>query len=147
MTDRAQSLAHSISTIVRALKVTEATVQTAHGELKASPSDLFALRFIDEHPDCMSSALAQDLGVAATTATSIVDRLVARGFVQRRRIEENRRVVSLSLTAEGREAVARINAEDLEKSEFMLSVMTEAEQEVVVEVMARVAQAYLDQRD
>lgn len=146
MTDRARSLQDSISTIVKALKVMEPTIQTAHGELKLVPSDIQALKFIAEHPDCMSSALAQDLGVAATTATSIVDRLVTRGFVNRSRTEENRRVVSLSLTAEGREALERLMAEDLEKSAFMLALMSEEEQRVMVEVMARVAKALLDRR-
>lgn len=146
MTDRATRLNHSILQIVKALKVMEPSVMTAHGELKLVPSDLQALRFIDQHPDCMSSALAQDLGVAATTATSIVDRLVGRGFVHRARTEENRRIVSLRLTEEGQEALARITAEDLDKSAFMLSLMTEEEQVRFVEMMERISVGFLKRR-
>ena len=146
MTDRLDSLQTSIATIVKALKVTEPSVQTAHGELKLAPSDLQALAFIGDNPDCMSSAMAADLGVAATTATSIVDRMVGRGFVDRSRPEDNRRVVSLRLTPEGRDALDRLQAENRQKSAFMLSLMSESEQQVFVEVMARVADAFSKRR-
>ena len=146
MTDRVHSLHSSIGTIVKALKVMEPSVATAHGELKLVPSDVQAMKYIAAKPNCMSSALAQDLGVAATTATSVVDRLVGRGFVDRSRTEENRRVVSLRLTPEGQEALGRIIAEDLEKSAFMLSLMSEEEQKIFVELMDRIAQELVRRR-
>ena len=139
MTDRVQSLQDSIDKIVRALKVVEPSVPTAHGELKLAPSDIQALKFISANPGCMSSALAQSLDVAPTTATSIADRLVTRGFVDRQRSEENRRIVSLSLTSDGDHALGRLVAEELAKCRFMLSLMDEDEQKILVKLMARIA--------
>ena len=139
MMDRVHSLQNSIEKIVRALKVMEPSVPTAHGELKLTPSDIQALKHIADNPGGMSSALAQALGVAPTTATSIADRMVARGLVDRQRTEENRRIVSLSLTPEGADALGRLVAEELAKSRFMLSLMNEEEQKILVELMGRIA--------
>lgn len=48
--------------------------------------------------------LANFLGLSKANATGLVDRLVARGLVRRRRSEADRRVVHASLTPDGRRA-------------------------------------------
>jgi MarR family transcriptional regulator, organic hydroperoxide resistance regulator len=47
--------------------------------------------------------LAADAGVTASTATRILDTLERRGIVRRRRTEEDRRVVIVTMTRRGRE--------------------------------------------
>jgi DNA-binding MarR family transcriptional regulator len=51
--------------------------------------------------DCNVSAVAEDLGVHASNATRVCDRLVAAGLLERRRAAYDRRHVLLVLTAEG----------------------------------------------
>ena len=140
MKERARRLQRSIGTIIRVLKIMEPSVQTVHGELKMTPSDLQTLRYIAAHPDCMSSAVANHLSVVPTTATSIVDRLVKRDFVSRVRPEENRRAVSLRLTAAGQDAFSRIDAEELATNQAMLDVLPEAERDQFVSAMTRIAE-------
>jgi DNA-binding MarR family transcriptional regulator len=57
--------------------------------------------------DCNVSAVADDLGVHRSNATRVCDRLVAAGLLRRRRAEDDRRHVLLSLTPAGRRLFAR----------------------------------------
>lgn len=142
----ARSLQDSILTIVRIQKIMERSVPTAHGELKLAPPDMQTLRFIASNPGCMSVAVAHHLGVVPTTATSVVDRLVKRGFVDRVRPEANRRSVALRLTDTGRHAFERIDAEELASSKAMLAVLPGEEREAFVGAMAIIADAFLQNR-
>jgi DNA-binding MarR family transcriptional regulator len=56
--------------------------------------------------ECSASELAGLADVAPATATQMVERLVAGGFVERSRSERDRRIVLVSLTARGSERVA-----------------------------------------
>lgn len=55
--------------------------------------------------------LAQAIGVDAGAMTRLVDRLVAKGLVQRVRAADDRRSVRLTLTAAGEAVAARLPAE------------------------------------
>lgn len=52
--------------------------------------------------------LARELDIDAGAVTRVVDRLVAKGLIERVRSDADRRVVHLSLTAAGRAVTARI---------------------------------------
>jgi DNA-binding MarR family transcriptional regulator len=62
-------------------------------------------------------ALAEALDVSQASATGIVDRMEQRGLVERRRAEDDRRIVRVYLTDEGRNLLAGI-AQD--RQEHML---------------------------
>lgn len=53
--------------------------------------------------------LARVLGLSRANATGLVDRLEARGIVERRHSTEDRRVVLVSLTRKGRRTAAKLN--------------------------------------
>lgn len=55
--------------------------------------------------------LAQAIGIDAGAMTRLVDRLVAKGLVQRVRAADDRRSVRLTLTAAGEAVAARLPAE------------------------------------
>lgn len=55
-----------------------------------------------------AAELARDMGTDTGAMTRMLDRLQAKDLIQRRRSEEDRRVVHLELTAAGHEVVARI---------------------------------------
>lgn len=62
---------------------------------------LLLLQTVKNLGDVPISALSAELSLSQATVTSIIDRLEARGLVQRRRSESDRRVVHTSLTADG----------------------------------------------
>lgn len=60
------------------------------------------LCLIHSRERCTSTFLADILFVGKSSITSIVNRLVGRGWIERERDEADRRVVYLTLTEEGR---------------------------------------------
>jgi len=76
------------------------------GDLGLSPMQAHTLRFL-EQPRPMSE-LAEQLLCDASNVTGIVDRLEARGLVERRAAPEDRRVKLLCLTDAGEALRARV---------------------------------------
>jgi len=74
-------------------------------ELSLSRFELLALMLCEKLQTVSMSNLAQGMSVPMSTATGIVDRLVKKGLLKRGRNEEDRRVVTVSLTDNGRALV------------------------------------------
>jgi len=70
-------------------------------ELDLAPMQLHALRLIEPGKEVPMGALAQSLFCDPSNVTGIVDRLEARGLIERRPADGDRRVKILALTAEG----------------------------------------------
>jgi MarR family transcriptional regulator, organic hydroperoxide resistance regulator len=77
-------------------------------ELDFSPVQLHSLRLIEPGVETPMRALAQQLFCDPSNVTGIVDRLVARGLVERRESETDRRVKIIRLTAEGHRVRASV---------------------------------------
>ena len=71
-------------------------------ELGLSPMQLHALRLMEPGAEMPMSSLAGKLFCDASNVTGIVDRLEARGLIERRPASYDRRVKLLALTDEGR---------------------------------------------
>jgi long-chain acyl-CoA synthetase len=76
-------------------------VEIGLGSVDLSLPQYRVLGLLDESP-AFSSALAERLAVRPPSVTAIVDGLVARGLVERRPVESDRRRVDLALTESGR---------------------------------------------
>jgi DNA-binding MarR family transcriptional regulator len=61
--------------------------------------------------ECSMSELAERIQQSSATMTGIVDRLVEKGWVNRRRSEEDRRAVYVSLTPDGQQILNRVASE------------------------------------
>ena len=72
-------------------------------------------------------SLAESLGVSQATATGIVDRMEQRGLVERRRDDDDRRVIRVQLAADGRELLAKVAADRRQKLGYLLSELTDDE--------------------
>jgi DNA-binding MarR family transcriptional regulator len=70
-------------------------------ELGLAPMQLHALRAIEPGAELPMSSLAGKLFCDASNVTGIVDRLQARGLIERRPAAHDRRVKLLALTEEG----------------------------------------------
>src|SRR5205085_798493 len=70
-------------------------------ELGLSFSQAHALRMLDPDQPMPMSALAERLFCDASNVTGLVDRLEARGLVERHSAEHDRRVKALALTRKG----------------------------------------------
>jgi MarR family transcriptional regulator, organic hydroperoxide resistance regulator len=79
------------------------------GELGLTFAQAHALRLLDPERPLPMSALAERLFCDASNVTGIADRLEARGLIERRASEGDRRVKALALTAAGVELRERVH--------------------------------------
>jgi DNA-binding MarR family transcriptional regulator len=79
--------------------------------LDLTPAATGVLRLLVQNPGMSQQDLALRLGVAPSTLVPLMDRLEARGLVQRRRSTADRRNYELRLTEEGRGLFAEVCAE------------------------------------
>ena len=77
-------------------------------EQSFSFSQAMVLQTLHRAKTMKMTELSRFLGLSKTNATGLIDRLVRRGLVRRGRSEEDRRVVIVSLTTEGRRTAARL---------------------------------------
>jgi DNA-binding MarR family transcriptional regulator len=105
--DQAQAcLVEVLSHLLRRLVVT--LPSEVQGVARVTPEQFSVLdRLLDGGPVSMKE-LAAARGVALNTATSLVDRLVAGGLVERRGDPDDRRVVRVAVTERGRVLVERL---------------------------------------
>ncbi len=141
MTDDVLALHAAVTSLMRALKIAERDVQIAHRELNFVAADIATMRFVAENPGCKLSDLASHLGVVPTTASSVVDRLVDRGFVLRERPASNRRAVALTLSEAGAQAFGLIEGEEIANMQLMLEALDPAERPAFVTAMTKIAQS------
>ncbi len=80
-------------------------------------------------------ALAAELQVVPSTATRMCDRLVAKGLIERRTPEENRREVELSLAAAGGAIVAQVAHERKRQLRRITDRMSPRSQVALVEAL------------
>ena len=89
------------------------------------------------------SDLARRLGVTPPTASTLIDRLVERGLVDRREDPLDRRQQRCRLTPSGQELLARLHESGRWQSQSLLTVMSEDELRLVgqaVEILIRAAE-------
>ena len=89
------------------------------------------------------SDLARRLGVSAPTASTLIDRLVERGLVERREDPRDRRQVRCRLSAEGQRLAARFYESARARTERLLAELGEEELETVlrgIEALVRAAE-------
>lgn len=120
--DDIETLRKGINELVRAFKIADAQ-SLPDGSAPLNPSDVQSLFFVSRHENCIANDLVKFLGVAPTSVTTIIDRLVRRGFLKRARTDENRRVVLLSLTQKGHHAVQAITSEQSSHCAAMLAAL------------------------
>ena len=116
-------------------------VDTTGGEL--TPSQYDALVFIHRHGDCSAKALSEGLQISIPSSTRLVDRLVRKRLVDRRESAEDRRLVQLSVTDQGRQALALVHQARVVKFEHTLRDMTAEERTQLLGLLERLLQSVL----
>jgi len=92
----------------------------------------------DDGPQMMRS-LAEHLGVAVNSMTSLVDNLEHKGLAHRTRSETDRRVVNVALTDEGQKTYQSVSVAKLQFHRALLAALTEDEQEILLVLFRKIA--------
>lgn len=92
------------------------------------------------------SAVAKVLNVTTGTLTISVNALVKKGYVERVRSEEDRRVVLVSLTQKGRKAYAHHQKFHAEMIEVIVEKLSEEEKEVLEKSLSKLAKFFKEKQ-
>ena len=91
-------------------KASKPHIEAIAGEFELSPQQMFAVKHLSSQTPMTMSDLASSLGCDASNVTAIVDKLEARGFVERKSASHDRRVKALLVTPAGAALQERISA-------------------------------------
>jgi len=106
-----------------------------HGLTQAQWAPLF---LIHQGRATTLAELSRDLQVDAGALTRTLDRLEAKGLCTRERSTEDRRVVHLALTPEGKAAAAPVPEVICDVSNMLLSGFTEGEWQTLMALLRRI---------
>ena len=100
------------------------------------------IEFLGRKEAAKMSKLASFFSVPPTTMTSIIDRLVKKGYLERRRSEEDRRVVLVTLSQQGEEFFAQHEKESHQGIKNIFSCLTEEELKQLVSIFTKLRNRY-----
>jgi len=99
------------------------------------------IRVLGLNGPCIMREIADPLGLALSTATGVVDRLVKKNLVHRERSDEDRRIVKVKLTKEGEKIYENKKMGFMKLCEKMLSSLTAEEQRIYLALSKKISQS------
>jgi DNA-binding MarR family transcriptional regulator len=102
-----------------------------------SRSETALLRLLAEQESANMSDISSELGLALSSTTGVVDRLVERGIVERTRPESDRRCVKVALTRRGRRALAVVQRDRIRFGVGMLERLSAREQQTLLAIIRK----------
>ena len=121
--------AEKFSMVMQDLIVVMKEIDDTCAELSENISnrELYLISFVGDQDGAIMSEIADFVGVPMSTATGIVDKLVARGFLRRGHSPHDRRTVRIELDTEGRATYNLLYNMRKEMSGRILSLLDEQE--------------------
>ena len=89
----------SLRKIVRAVEISSRKLST---QFNTTPAQLLALRQLLNSQGKSLAKLADEVGLSSSTMVGVVDRLEKKGWVVRNRSQQDRRLVNIVITEQGK---------------------------------------------
>jgi DNA-binding MarR family transcriptional regulator len=132
-----EDILRSLRRITRAIDLHSKQLMAACG---LTGPQLVCLRTIGRETPLSLGQLARAVSLSQATVTGIVDRLVDRGLVRRRRVQSDRRSVSISITDAGSELIASAPSPLQERFSSRLAALSEEDRAALSAALDRVVQ-------
>lgn len=105
-----------------------------------SPQEIRVLRTVGRQECCMMTSIAAAIRLSLSSVTGLIDRLVEKKLVRRDRSSEDRRVVQVALTDEGRELHSASMQGRLGLARDLLKTLDASEQEALLSLFGKISQ-------
>ena len=109
-----------------------------------TPIQFAVMGKLQEKANLDQKTVAKSIGLDTSTIGGVIDRLEARGLVQRNAAENDRRVHLLSLTQDGYHLLSEVGPAVLMAQERILSPLTSDEQTAFLNMLQRLIQGNND---
>ena len=86
-----------------------------------------ALTYLHDHKNIPVGSLAHELRLSSSAAAQLVDRLIVSGRITRKHDKNDRRIVHISLTLEGKKELSQMAKKYIKKMKFVLSHIEETD--------------------
>ena len=107
ISDKSRVVADIIDNLRRVFQVVNEQSKKVKRETGITGPQLWAIKVIAEAAPIKVSELARSMYLHPTTVVGILDRLEGKGLVSRNRSQEDRRVVEIELTGQGKALVTK----------------------------------------
>jgi DNA-binding MarR family transcriptional regulator len=104
------------------------------------PREVMLFRHVALEEGKSQRAVATSIGLPASRIVAVVDRLEARGWIERRPTPGDRRARALHLTRKGRSMLARVMAASAEHETDLSRGLNATERQTLIDLLHRVAQ-------
>ncbi len=130
----ADSLGEAFGAVARRLR---AASMAAFAAYDVTPSQVRAIRVLDQHGGVRSKELADHLRIAPRSATEVVDALEAKGLVSRSADPHDRRATLVALTDRGHELSEEVRRARGLESERMFERLTRADRADLARILGK----------
>ncbi|QTL97212.1 MarR family transcriptional regulator [Iocasia frigidifontis] len=104
--------------------------------------ELLIIKYLGKYNSVIMSELTSVFATPPTTMTSIVNRLVDKGYVKRRRRDDDRRIVEILLSQKGQKFYDNHKKKGRDRLIKLLSILSEREQEIFLDLAVKMSNNY-----
>lgn len=135
--DKARRLVDHLQTVMEGAE--GAVARSAAAREALSAQEIRVLRTVGRHEHCIMSMIAERIRLSLSSVTGLIDRLVEKKLVCRDRSPEDRRVVKVELTGEGRELHASVVDSQVEFARGLLKTLSAREQDELLALFGKLS--------
>lgn len=125
------------------LKIEEKSLQEGDF-VDISVTEIHIIEAIDIDKERTMSEVANDLSITVGTLTTAINKLIKKGYVERKRVEEDRRLVLISLTEKGRLVFKHHEKFHDEMIKGAIEMMTIEEELVLISSLDKITKFFED---
>jgi DNA-binding MarR family transcriptional regulator len=135
--DKARRLVDQLQTVMEGAE--GAVAQNAAVREALSSQEIRVLRTVGRNEHCIMSHIADCIRLSLSSVTGLIDRLVEKKLVCRDRSTEDRRVVQVELTDEGRELHTSVMDSQVQFARGILKTLSAAEQDELLSLFGKIS--------
>ncbi|KUO70025.1 MAG: TrmB family transcriptional regulator [Desulfosporosinus sp. BRH_c37] len=110
-------------------------------DLTVSKTELLAMLIVDRYGEVIMSQISDYINAPLSTTTGLVNRLVKNGYLQRERSDEDRRIVAIQLTDQGRSMMTEVKASIGSYLERINAVLSTEERQALFQIFLKIVDA------
>ena len=135
--DRARRLVDQLQTVMEGAE--GAVAKNAAVCRALSSQEIRVLHTLGRDEHCIMGKIAERIRLSLSGVTGLIDRLVEKKLVSRDRSAEDRRVVKVGLTEEGRELHTSAMESQVEFARGLLKTLNPAEQDELLALLGKIS--------
>lgn len=132
MLEESSRIQEMLTLVKRIMSVVKQNFESDFKKMGVTQSQILVMRVLNLRGDMKVSDISKELDLSNSTVSGIIDRLVEKKIVQRKRSEEDRRIVMISLADEYRQPVKKGLNAFAQKMRKALSTMTEEDVDSII---------------